>query len=357
MADPHDQPSDAATTIRHLGTLAWMLVGMAVLAVIVYSALAAVSSLVIPLVVAVVLGMLFVPIVDVLGRRMPRPAASLVVMLALVGIVGGSVAVAVVGVVDQASQIQAQLSAGLGSVVEWLAGLGIDLGTPDEVLGSIEDLVGGAIPGLGGYVTSILSGVGAFLAGTLIALFILYFVLEDWDDLSSWTGTHLGVPADLGEGIVEDAIWSMRQYFYVLTLSSLATAVVTGVAVAVLGVPLAFTIAVVTFVTSYVPYIGALFSGAFAVLITLGAAGAGEALIVLTVILVVQNVLQPLIQTKMTEDRLKIHPIVVFGSTIVGAALAGILGATLSAPVVALVVSIVKRVRAYQEASAARLQA
>lgn len=355
MVDRRPEPtSDMENTLRRVGTSAWMLVGIAAVAVIAYSALAAVSSLVIPLVVAVVLGMLFVPLVDVLARtRVPRSIATGIVMVGLLVIVGGSVAVAVAGVVDQASEIQAQLEAGLETVIVWLADLGIDLGSPEEVLESIGDLITGAIPGLGGYVATILSGLGAFIAGTLIALFILYFVLADWDNLALWTGTHLGVPADLGAGIVEDAIWSMRQYFYALTITSLVTAVIIGLAVALLGVPLAFTVAVVTFVTSYIPYIGALFSGAFAVLIALGAGGLVDALVILAVILLVQSVLQPVLQTKMTENRLRIHPIVIFGSTIVGAALAGILGATLSAPVVALVLSVVRRVRDYRQAGLA----
>ena len=40
-----------------------------------------------------------------------------------------------------------------------------------------------------------------------------------------------------------------------------------------LGVPLAGTIAVVTFVGAYIPYLGAWTAGAFAVLLALGGAG------------------------------------------------------------------------------------
>ncbi len=103
-----------------------------------------------------------------------------------------------------------------------------------------------------------------------------------------------------------------------------------------------------TFVTSYVPYIGALVSGAFAVLIALGSGGVTQAAIVLAVILLVQNVLQPVLQNKMTAEELDLNPAVSFGSTIVGAAFAGVLGATLSAPVLSMMMRIAERVRAYQ---------
>ena len=115
---------------------------------------------------------------------------------------------------------------------------------------------------------------------------------------------------------------------------------------ALLDVPLAFAIALVTLVTSYVPYLGAIVSGAFATLIALGAQGPTVALIMLVVILVVQNVVQTLVLTRVTSDSLSIHPMVNLGSTIVGATLAGILGATLSAPLVAMVIRVRARLTA-----------
>ncbi len=68
----------------------------------------------------------------------------------------------------------------------------------------------------------------------------------------------------------------------------------------------------------------------------------------LAVILLVQNVLQPVLQNKMTAEELDLNPVVSFGSTIVGAAFAGVLGATLSAPVLSMMIRIQNRVRAYQ---------
>ncbi|BDZ41849.1 hypothetical protein GCM10025865_11480 [Paraoerskovia sediminicola] len=123
------------------------------------------------------------------------------------------------------------------------------------------------------------------------------------------------------------------------------TAVLIGIGAAVLDVPLVMAIALVTFVTSYIPYLGAIFSAAFAVLIALGAQGTTEALILLVIILVVQNVVQTLVLTKLTSDRLRLHPIVNLGSTIVGAAVAGLLGATLSAPVTVIVLDVLKHRR------------
>ena len=242
----------------------------------------------------------------------------------------------------------ARLSSGLDAARDWVSELGIDLPSAQDLTKGAEDGADASATGLSSTVGGVFSSVGAFVAGTFVALFLLFYILSDWSQFSTWLGSHLGVPKDLGAGVVDDATWSIRRYFYALTVTSLVTAVVIGGTALVVGVPLAFTIALVTFVTSYVPYIGAFISGAFAVLIALGSGGTTDALIILAVILVVQMVIQPLLQNQMTASELDLNPVVSFGSTIVGGALAGVLGATLSAPVVAMIIKIYGRVKYYE---------
>jgi predicted PurR-regulated permease PerM len=183
--------------------------------------------------------------------------------------------------------------------------------------------------------------------GVFIGTFILYYLLKDWHQLRGWLSSHSGLPVDLGTGLIDDATRSIRSYFYALTMTSIPIAIIIGVAMWLLGLPLAFTIGLVTFVTAYIPYLGAIFSGAFATLIALGSGGVTDAIIVLIVVLLTQNVMQTLLLTKLSSEQLQIHPIVNLASTIIGATLAGILGATLSAPLVAMVIAAQRRVRDY----------
>ena len=340
-------PTQADLTLRRLGLRAWYTLGILALIAVIYLALAYVSSIVVPLVVAAVVGMLFVPLVDRLAGRMHRGVASGIALILLIGIGGGTVYLTVRGIIDQAPFIQEQVLAGIEAVANWLADSG--LGDPDEIVARVEELISGIIPGLASWVSTAFSSVAAFAIGVFASLFILYFVLADWDELTEWVASHLGIPQELGEGVIEDTVWSMRRYFYVLTVTSLITGLLIGGTMGVLGLPLAFAVGIVTFLTSYIPYLGAFFSGAFAVLIALGAGGVTDAAIVLLSVLVVQNVVQPIVQAKWTETELSLHPIVTFGSTIVGAAVAGILGAALSAPIVAMVIRIVERLSQHKE--------
>lgn len=331
-----------------------MLIGIVLIASIIYSALATVSGLVVPLVVATVIGMLASPLVDRLENlKIPRPLGSLLVLVGILAAIIGSAVIALNGVIDQGDEIGRQLTAGFERVDGWLEGLDVDAGVADQRLEQAKQFGVDLIPGLAGWFTSAFSGVLSFVAGCFLAFFLLYFILVDWGSLRDWVGAHLGVPEDLGRDVVDDATAVIRQGFAALTVSSAATAVIIGLTMLLLGVPLAFTVALVTFVTSYIPYLGAIFSGAFAFLVALGAGGLTEAVVLLAVILIVQNVVQTVMTTKLTSDRLSLHPIANLISTIIGAAVAGILGATLSAPVLAMTIRISQRVQSYRPTAAA----
>ena len=122
-----------------------------------------------------------------------------------------------------------------------------------------------------------------------------------------------------------------------------------AITAALLSVPLAFTIGLVTFIFAYIPYIGALLSGVFAVTIAFGSGGLVPAVGIVVAIAIGQGVLEPLLSTRLQREALNLDPVVSFGSTIVGSALAGVLGATLSAPIVGMTLRINQRIKDYKE--------
>ena len=334
--------------LRSAGIRAWAIVGIVAVAVVAYTAFSTFSTFILPLVVAVVLGMIFEPVASLFARFMPRQVAALLVLSGIFVLAIIIVTVVVIGVIDQSSEIVDQTQAAMDTGRNWLADQGVTVVLIDDVQAQLSDFVDEVLPGLLSYVPSAFSGISSFLVGAFIALFILYYVIAEWESLTSWVGANLGVPADLGAGIVEDATRSFRDYFYVLTVASLPVAGMVWLAAVLMSVPLGFTIALVTFVTSYVPYIGALISSVFAVLIAFGAGGIVPALVMLIVILVAQNVVQPIVQRQMERNALDLHPIAGFGSTIIGSVLFGILGATLSAPFVAMAMRVRDRVNAFE---------
>jgi predicted PurR-regulated permease PerM len=121
-----------------------------------------------------------------------------------------------------------------------------------------------------------------------------------------------------------------------MTIIGFMNATVVGLGALLLGVPLAGPIAIVTFVTSYIPFFGAFFSGAFAVLIALGSQGIGTAVAMLAIVLLSQNTLQNLLQPFAFGRALSLHPMVIMLVSTGGALLFGVLGATLAPPLTAV---------------------
>jgi predicted PurR-regulated permease PerM len=117
---------------------------------------------------------------------------------------------------------------------------------------------------------------------------------------------------------------------------------VVGLAALILDVPLAGTIGVVTFVTAYVPYIGAVIAGVFAVLLALGAHGTGVAVAMLIVVILANGLLQNIMQPFAMGSALHLNPLVVLVVTIGAGCLFGMLGLVLAAPLVSAAVRVAK---------------
>ena len=117
-------------------------------------------------------------------------------------------------------------------------------------------------------------------------------------------------------------------------------AVLIGIGLWLLDVPLAFALAVLVFMGSFVPYVGAFFSGLVAVLVAFADGGWELALAVLALVLLVQFVegtfLQPMIQSRSVH----LHPAVVLLAVTAGGSLFGIAGAYLAVPVTAVVAAV-----------------
>jgi putative heme transporter len=301
--------------------------------------------------VAAVLGALFAPLVEQLARRgVPRSAGGVLVIVLLLGIVVSSAWMVVVGIAEQGRQISSALGDGLDEVQAWMDTRG--LGNAEASLrDQAAEVAAAALGGASAYLPGLLSGTVSFALGIAIGTFLVYYVLVDWPALTLWVGGHLGLDESVGAAVVEDTIGAVRRYFSSLTLSAVVVAVLIGLAAVLLDVPLAFTIAVVTLVTSYIPYLGAIFSGAFATLVALGATDLRTALVMLVVVLIVQNIVQTVILTRLTSTALKLHPIVTLGSTIVGTAVAGALGAMLAAPAAAVWILVDRRLQGTRSAA------
>jgi predicted PurR-regulated permease PerM len=322
-----------------MGFSSWLLVGFVLVIVGLIWLLSETSSIVMPVIFAIVVGAVAGPAVDRLERhRIPRVVGAILVLLGLVAI--GVLVFCLVfgGISANSGDISTKMNQSLDKIQGWLGDLGIDNAQ------SAKEDVQQAAPEIR---TTLLSGVSAGVEGlTSLAFFLGFavlstlFVLKDGPVMRRFINRNMGVPEEDAEVVTADIAKSLRSYFLALTIIAAFNAVVIGVAALILGVPLAGTIAVVTFVGAYVPYVGAWVAGGFAVLIALSTGSTSDALILGAVALLANGVLQQMIQPFVMGATLSLNPLVVLIVTIGAGTLFGMVGLTLAAPLTSAAVHI-----------------
>jgi predicted PurR-regulated permease PerM len=224
------------------------------------------------------------------------------------------------------------LSDARDTMAGWLTDAGIDSATAEEAKRHATSAVTSAVPalleGIGGGLKA-LSSLVVYLSLTALSL---VFLLKDGPTIRRWIEGHMRVPPDVAHGMTGRVLQSLRGYFVGVTLVAAFNAVVVSLGAIVLGVPLAGTIAAVTFLGAYVPYLGAWSAGVFGVLVALGGAGPEAALGMIVVQLLANGLLQQLVQPIAYGAALGIHPLAVLVVTIAGGALFGAVGLILAAP-------------------------
>jgi predicted PurR-regulated permease PerM len=328
--------------LRDLGRSSWLLVGLLLLLFGIIWLLAETYTITGPMVGALIVSVVAMPLVRRLDPHMPRAVAAAIVLIAIAVIAVFIVVIVIAGITGQSSEISAALAAGVDRIQGWMKSAGVDSSSASGAATTAKNaaaqmtstLVHGVVHGIRG-LASVLFGLSLAALGT-------FFLLKDGQQMRSWLDRHVGLPEPIATTISGAVITSLRGYFRGVTLVAAFNGVVVGLAALILGVPLAGTIAVVTFVTAYVPYIGAVVAGTFAVLIALGAQGAGIAIAMLVVVLLANGLLQNLVQPFAMGSALHLNPLVVLVVTIGAGCLFGMLGLVLAAPLVSAAVRVAK---------------
>ncbi len=335
--------------VRSLAVIA--MAGVAALGIWFYTATA---GLTIPLIIAAILGVLFYRVVERLQRlRLPKALATTIVVLGLFAAAIGVIWIMVVGILQQGPLIVEQVQAGLQNLETWLHSLDLPPSTVKQMTESVNAAGPKMAQGLASALGSSLSGAGSFLFGVFLGTFMLVYILNDFDNISRWIGGHIGLDQETGTAVVLDAALALRQYFVGVTISGLIVTAVISLGLIVMKVPLVLPIALVTFMTAYIPYFGAIISAVFACLVALGSGGVQAALVVLVVILLAQNVIQTIVQNQISSEKLSIHPLAGLIATILGGTFLGLLGSILGQPSVAIAMRTGRHISASREREAA----
>jgi putative heme transporter len=327
--------------LRDLGLLSWFLVGVAFLLAGLIALLGATSAITQPVLIAFVVACVASPFVHWLrSHGVPRAAGAALVLLGLIAIALLVIVLVIGGITSQLGDIRSYSGDAAERVESWLTDAGVDSAgassatetTKDSVSSSMSTLIHGAISGI--------EGLASLALGLSFAMLSIFFLLKDGPSLRAWVDRHMGVDEPVAKTITGNVIVSLRRYFGGVTIVAAFNAVVVGLGAFVLGVPLVLTIALVSFVTAYIPYIGAFVAGAFAVVLALGSEGTTDAIIMLVIVLLANGLLQNILQPVAFGATLGLNPLVVLIVTIGAGALFGMVGLVLAAPLTSAAVHI-----------------
>ncbi|MFE0808582.1 AI-2E family transporter [Streptomyces sp. NPDC058848] len=302
-----------------------------------------------PLIVGLLLTTLTWPAARFLRRHGWPPAlAASVVTVAFLLVVSGVVALIAVPMSSQTDELTKGVVEGIERLREWAAGPPLNIGDA-QITGALDTAMARVQDSVDSVVTAVATGVGTVVNGLITAVlgvFLMFFFLKDGPRFLPWLGRQL--PGRLATDVPAVALRSwetLGSFVRSQALVGLLDAVFIGLGLWILDVPLVLPLAVLTFVSAFVPIVGALFAGFVAVLIALVSNGLTDALIVLAIIVVVQqlegNVFQPIIQSR----GLGLHAAVILLAVTLGGSLAGIVGSLLAVPVAALIAVVWNYVR------------
>ena len=325
--------------LRDLGLLAWFLVGVGLVLFGVIWLLGLTSTIVQPVLVGAILATVTGPAVTKLqAHGLPRIAGALLVLLGFVAL--GVVILLLVfgGIAEQSSEIEASVSDAVDQVEGWVndAGANETSSATEDTKSSVADAGSTLLKGLAQGI----EGLTSLVFFLTFSAFSTLFLLKDGPAVRRFIDRNMGVPLVVSTTITGDVIQSLRRYFFGVSIVAAFNGVVVGIGAYLLDIPLWGTIAVVTFVTAFVPFIGAFVSGAFAVLLALSSGGTDAALIMLVIVILANGLLQNIVQPIAFGATLELNPLVVLIATIGFGSIFGMTGLILGAPLTSAAVHI-----------------
>jgi predicted PurR-regulated permease PerM len=294
---------------------------------------------VVPVLASLLAATLLVPPADLLRRHgWPSAIATGVVMVAAAAIFAGIVALIAPAFVDQLGELESSVDEAVNEVVRWLVQGPFDLERSqiDEAVQNGLDSLRSNAGGIGKGVLSGASLLAEVIAGLLLMVVLVFFFVHDGRRM--WEFGLSLVPRERRE-LVDGAgheVWTATAgYMRGVALIAVVDAVLIGIALALIGVPLVVPLMVLVFFGAFIPLVGAVFSGAIAALVALISNGVVDAALVVAAIVAIQQIEGDLLYPNVVGRMIRLHPVAILLVLAAGTVVAGIVGALLSIPVAA----------------------
>ncbi|MFF8915450.1 AI-2E family transporter [Streptomyces sp. NPDC015032] len=329
------------------GTL-WVMMGV----------ISAVELVVLAFVAALLVTAMLHPTVARLRRYgLPRGLATAVTAIlgfVIIGLVGWFV---VWQVMDNIDTLSDKVRTGIDDLKNWLldGSFHVTEQQINDVAKNLSDTIGTHAEQITSAGLQGVTVMAEFVTGMLLAMFSTLFLLYDGKRIWHWTLKLVPAQARPGVAGAGPRAWrTLTAYVRGTVLVALIDAIFIGLGIWFLNVPMAVPLAVFIFLFAFIPLIGAVVSGALAVVVALVTEGVFTALMVLAVVLAVQQIEGHVLQPFILGRAVRVHPLAVVLSVATGGVIAGIGGAVVAVPLVAVTNTVAGYLRSYGQGEALR---
>jgi putative heme transporter len=343
-AQPRRPRPDVPPALQRMAAWSWRLLVILVAGGLVLYLLILLKVIVVPVIIALFLATLLVPVVKWLEARGWRH------MWAVLAVFGGAVlllAAIIAGFVplisNEMEALGQRADEGVREVQEYIASQPFGLSEADlnryldqareRFRESSGELTRGAIEGA--------TLVGEVITGLILCLFLTFFFVKDSERFTRWILDFAG-PGRAGHlrEVGRRSATAVSGYLKGQAAVGLVDAVFIGIGLLIVGVPLVLPLAFLTFVAAFLPLVGAFVAGALAALVALVTKGFTAALIVVGITVLVQQLEGHLLAPLLLGRAVSLHPVVIILALAAGAILGGIIGAFLAVPIAAVVTAV-----------------
>jgi predicted PurR-regulated permease PerM len=298
------------------------------------------STVIVPVAIALLLSALMAPGVEKLVEiRVPRGLATAIVLVAGLALLGGVLTFVISEFANGLPELQTQVGKSLDTIQNWLLHGPLHL-RQEQIQGYITNIIDSIKANQSAITSGALTtaaSIGEVLAGFVLTLFILIFFL--FDGAGIWRFLVRGVPEvvrDRVDAAGRRGFSSLVSYVRATAAVAVVDAVGIGIGLWIVGVPLVVPLSALVFLGAFIPIVGAVIAGTVAVLVALVANSFVAALIVLGIVVLVMQLEGHVLQPLLLGRAVRLHPLAVVVAITTGLVAAGIPGALLSVPLLAV---------------------
>ena len=347
VAEKNNAEESVAWSLRVAAAWSWRMILVTIAVTGVLYALLKIQIVVVPVFIALLLTVMLHPLFNLLNKKFYFPKGLSATISLIVGIllIFSIIYVATSQIVYGMNDLVSQATRGLNEAIGWITNflqqyLHINEHEIQNYISKFNTEISRTVYGLTGKVysnaVSLTSSVATIIAGMLLAFFTVFFFLKDGRSIWLWIVRLF--PKNARVPVHEAAIrgWiTLTSYVKAQIIIAAVDAICIGFGAYMIGVPLAIPLTLLVFLGSFIPIVGALFSGSIAVLVAFVNNGITNAIIMLAIILLVQQIEGNLLQPLIMSSTVSLHPLAVLLSVTVATYLMSIVGALFIIPVVA----------------------